>query len=163
MSKFTPEELAAKAAWAREYRLKNGDKIRTRCKERYAERREEIRVVRKALYDRKRPILLAQSKVLRDKHPERYRDYRLRGKYNITSAEFAAMRERQNDACAICEAPFRKTPKVDHCHFSGHVRGLLCSLCNTGLGQFRDNSERLERAAEYIRKHNRPKIQSSAA
>lgn len=39
---------------------------------------------------------------------------------------------------------------VDHCHTSGHVRGLLCRTCNIGLGSFKDNVELLNRAIHYI-------------
>jgi hypothetical protein len=42
---------------------------------------------------------------------------------------------------------------VDHCHQTGHVRALLCTGCNSGLGAFRDSPERLREAAAYIEHH----------
>jgi len=59
----------------------------------------------------------------------------------------------QSNTCAICLAIFTDTPRphIDHCHVTEHVRGLLCGECNRGLGQFKDNPEALERAAQYLR------------
>jgi hypothetical protein len=71
-----------------------------------------------------------------------------------------ALRAEQQGRCAICGTPEELTPQqrlhLDHDHAAGHVRGLLCSLCNVGLGQFKDSPERLLAAAAYLKKTARP-------
>ena len=61
------------------------------------------------------------------------------------------MHDAQGGLCAICG---RKQPEkwlaVDHDHETGVIRGLLCSRCNSGLGQFKDNPDRLRLAADYL-------------
>lgn len=60
------------------------------------------------------------------------------------------MFQAQSGRCAICHDQFEKRPHVDHCHTTGTVRGLLCHLCNVGLGAFRDNTKRLQSAIDYL-------------
>lgn len=39
---------------------------------------------------------------------------------------------------------------VDHDHHTGLIRGILCWACNAALGKFRDDGERIVKAAEYV-------------
>lgn len=91
-----------------------------------------------------------------NKTPEQRRAYRLMTTYGITSALYDRMLDEQGGVCAICRTTDPQTLhgfwQVDHCHDTEAVRGLLCSLCNTGLGQFHDNPETLEAAARYLRR-----------
>ncbi len=58
----------------------------------------------------------------------------------------------QNNKCDICKIPFENDNWcVDHCHDKGHVRGLLCELCNRGIGHFKDNITKLENAIKYLK------------
>lgn len=63
--------------------------------------------------------------------------------------------EMQGGKCAICQVELRSLPRrevhADHCHDSGQARGVLCHHCNTGLGAFRDDPERMVRAIEYLK------------
>jgi hypothetical protein len=83
----------------------------------------------------------------------RQRYYQL-ARYGITVEHYEAMREQQSDRCAICgtDDPQSRggTWHVDHCHDSGIVRGLLCTRCNIGLGQFQDDPARLTAAVAYL-------------
>ena len=57
--------------------------------------------------------------------------------------------EAQQGLCGICKEPMKR-PLLDHCHKTMEVRGLLCSNCNVGLGQFKDNPDLLKAALFYI-------------
>lgn len=74
-------------------------------------------------------------------------------RYGISRVEFDQMRAEQNNTCIICLREFANTPCVDHSHLTGKNRGLLCKTCNRALGMLGDSSEVLNRAAEYLRKH----------
>ena len=50
--------------------------------------------------------------------------------------------------CQLCRA--RPSTDIDHDHTTGKIRGVLCQVCNTGLGKFRDDPELLLRAAEWV-------------
>lgn len=82
-------------------------------------------------------------------NPGVHADHHRNSRYKITRDLFDALIEKQEGCCAICREPFTKTPRIDHDHGSGTVRGLLCDGCNRGLGYFRDKPEYLRAAADY--------------
>lgn len=62
----------------------------------------------------------------------------------------------QTGLCAICkrDETICGTLNVDHDHSTGKVRGLLCTTCNRGLGEFRDRITDLESAISYLRNND---------
>jgi hypothetical protein len=77
-------------------------------------------------------------------------------KYGLTLDDFDTMMLDQNYGCKICGREFNqrnvfKSARVDHCHSTGKVRGLLCVNCNLGLGNFYDNTELLMNAIDYLK------------
>lgn len=79
---------------------------------------------------------------------------RRKAAYGLSPRRFDEMWQEQGGRCAICpeelDESVRHGVHVDHCHFDGDVRGLLCGRCNTGLGHFRDDPELLMAAATYL-------------
>jgi Recombination endonuclease VII len=78
-----------------------------------------------------------------------FRNYHLMRRYGISELEVRQMLDRQMGVCAICLAA--PAGHVDHDHTSSEVRGMLCFNCNGGLGQFKDDPERLQRAIDYLK------------
>ena len=76
------------------------------------------------------------------------RHYHLKGKYGVGAAEVDLMIAAPESLCALC----RKRPavQVDHDHETGAVRGILCLLCNAGLGAFRDDPDIIASAIDYL-------------
>lgn len=54
------------------------------------------------------------------------------------------------EICELCGGFSLRTMHLDHDHRSGTFRGWLCSFCNTGLGLFFDDPDRLRRAIVYL-------------
>lgn len=65
-----------------------------------------------------------------------------------TVEEVEEAARRQKSKCAICKEELKLY--LDHCHETGRFRGLLCNQCNLGLGQFKDDPERLQAAIDYL-------------
>lgn len=86
------------------------------------------------------------------------RSWRLNRHYGITVEDFDRMFAEQRGRCAICHRKFGtshiKKPRVDHCHRTGKVRGLLCLKCNAGIGSLGDDLFVLANAAAYVFKHD---------
>lgn len=75
--------------------------------------------------------------------------FNLLNKYGLLPSQYEAMYNQQKGCCAICGIWYELL-SVDHDHVTGVVRGLLCSLCNIGLGAFRDKPLLLRSADEYL-------------
>jgi hypothetical protein len=76
---------------------------------------------------------------------------------NISDKEYKEILEAQNNQCAICckdANEFKTALNVDHDYTNDKVRGLLCTNCNMGLGQFKDSLSNLHRAMMYLAKYN---------
>ena len=71
----------------------------------------------------------------------------------ITLEQYDQMLAAQKGLCAICEEPPDHARLfIDHCHKTGKVRGLLCSVCNRGLGHFRDRVDLFLSAVSYLKR-----------
>jgi hypothetical protein len=98
--------------------------------------------------------------------------YALKGRYNITVAQYMAMLKEQDGLCAICKQPERIQKRgdeiarlsVDHDHRCCPQRGkscgkcvrrLLCSLCNHAIGIIEGVPGLWEPFAEYLSDHGR--------
>ena len=68
-----------------------------------------------------------------------------------------------NYACPICQRKIEEIGKkgqvrlqtwvLDHCHNTETYRGWLSHHCNTGLGAFKDDINRIKNAEIYLQKH----------
>ncbi len=82
------------------------------------------------------------------------RSIKLKNRYGITLIDYKFMEKSQEYCCKICDQEFEEDiMHVDHCHSTGKVRGLLCPMCNKGLGHFKDDILRMKRAVEYLKEN----------
>lgn len=146
---------------------------------------ECAKVVRRESYDRipdQRKNAAAAARDRRSNSPvatrrAQYRS-RLKTQYALTEAQYSAMYADQAGRCAICcdkiisvfedtrfwagsVAPPNDLARVDHCHMTNAVRGLLCSNCNLGLGKFQDREEVLLNAVRYLTERRTVQAQPS--
>lgn len=82
-------------------------------------------------------------------------------RYGLTPEQFAAMLGGQGGRCAICGTaePGGQGWHVDHDHACCNTRkqscgectrGILCTRCNIGLGNFRDDPVTIQAALNYV-------------
>lgn len=175
--KNDPEYAARVRGYAAAYRERNRDKERERQRLVKAVKRSSDRPAYNAYmrsYNKANvyPGQLKASEEKRKAHPEyeervstrsqltkqEYeRHWKLKQQYGIGIFEYRVMYESQNGKCAVCGDEREPNGKnglvVDHCHSEGHVRKLLCPLCNKGLGNFRDDISLLQKAIDYLVGH----------
>ena len=101
----------------------------------------------------------SQERKRNAENPERVRNVNLKTIHGITLDDYRMMYEQQKGKCAICGEVKpdhgRAGLAVDHCHTVGHIRELLCPNCNHGLGKFKDDIVRLQKAIAYLEKHRK--------
>lgn len=114
----------------------------------------------------------ARQRQYRIDNPERSKSYTLQRDYGISLGEYEELMRRQNGCCAICKRADgdernnnngSKRLSVDHDHKTGAIRGLLCTMCNQGIGALQDSTTLLKLAIEYLEKFTDMKDVSSAA
>lgn len=112
---------------------KNRPNPRKKCKEcRYKTRDKEKEYKRHREYQKERRRLF----------PDKTRESVEKSIYGVCKSDF------KYNECWICKS--KKRLCIDHCHAAGKPRGLLCSMCNTALGYFKDNTASMERAIKYL-------------
>jgi Recombination endonuclease VII len=77
----------------------------------------------------------------------------LKKKFGLTPEEFKTMLAAQNGRCKICKEPLsagKGGSVVDHNHTTERVRGLLCNGCNSGIGWFKEDIDRMYAAIDYL-------------
>lgn len=119
------------AAYAREYRKRNKERLNAYARDYHNKRKDDG----SDYLQRKR----SYSVVARRK-----------AKYNITRDCYDTMLTAQGGKCIICDEHYGSDLRVDHDHETNEIRGLLCSNCNSGLGLFKENANRMQRAIEYL-------------
>ncbi|MFF7837557.1 endonuclease VII domain-containing protein [Streptomyces ossamyceticus] len=102
------------------------------------------------------PLYCSKVCVQRQNHRNQDR----RNRYSIHGAtldDYDRLLMEQEGRCAICgtDSPGGNNTRFafDHDHASNRSRGLLCYLCNVGLGSFMDDRIRLQRAIDYLAAH----------
>lgn len=78
----------------------------------------------------------------------KHRAANVKHSYGLSPQDVVDLMARAGNGCQIC----RSTDKlvIDHDHATRAVRGILCDVCNKGLGNFKDNVALLQRAIEYL-------------
>lgn len=83
-------------------------------------------------------------------------------RYGLSQSQYENMLEQQHGLCAICGGVCAsgKLLAIDHDHVTNKVRGLLCNLCNLGIGLLADNPTVIRQAIIYLNT-SRPSVSLS--
>lgn len=103
-------------------------------------------------YD-KRPEVKKRIKKYKDDNPElrkKDREARVLATYGEDGLKAEKRRTAKNAKCDSCGG--KVLLRIDHCHESNEVRGVLCHNCNVTLGLVADDPERLRKLADYLEK-----------
>jgi len=128
MAKTPEERRADKAEYMRRQRAEHPEKYRSKSREFIARHSDRIKTERNARYANNKADIRA-------------------ARHGTTKALLDAVLVQQKGACAICDKPLAPWPSpathIDHCHDTGHVRGLLCRSCNLKEGWVKKHKARL--------------------
>ena len=124
---------ACQRQYETKYRKENSEAVKEGVRKWHKENKERIKEYRIANFKR-----------------EKFRS--IMKNYGVSEDMFYERLFLQDNSCAICGTVFTEgvNPYVDHCHSTNVFRGLLCMICNTGLGHFKDNIDNLIKATKYL-------------
>jgi hypothetical protein len=118
------------------------------------ENQERIRAAKRKYYEKNKEQVKARAKEHAKRRVEEdplyWQKIQRKSRYGLSHEDIEDMLDSQGHACALCRKELSGKFTVDHCHDTGKVRGLLCYTCNTGLGKFGDDPERLRDAINYL-------------
>lgn len=135
---------------ARQWRQKNSEKVNDKIREDRLVNPEKYRE-----WEREQ----------RNKNIEKSRYKDVLKKHKITADDYNKLVIEQNDLCKICSKKETKKSRtdgnicrlaLDHCHKTGKIRGLLCHHCNAAIGHLKDDINLLQKAIEYLKRHEQP-------
>lgn len=108
-----------------------------------------------------------ERSIIYKKAKERYtyeerQDFKLKNRYGISLEDLNRKLEEQEYRCDCCGTEIKygsahikeNNGRLDHCHKTGKVRGIICHPCNTILGMCDDNPKILYNAIDYLKKHD---------
>lgn len=100
---------------------------------------------------------LLKSPKLQAKKRSYHRQWELGKNFGLSLDDYETMLSAQDGKCAICgtdksykNGNKRRNFSVDHDHVTGKVRGLLCFVCNTGIGHLQDDADIIRKAIVYL-------------
>lgn len=125
--------------YQRRYREKNREALRERSNNWNKNNLEKTREIQKRYRERNREKIKEVQKISR-----------LKNKYKNCKGDALTLFYDNNGTCDCCGDELVK-PCIDHCHKKMVLRGVLCEKCNIGLGFFKDDITRLEKAIEYLK------------
>lgn len=102
--------------------------------------------------------VIAYERVQADSLLSLRREGRLKAQGNLpvfSKTWFSRKMIEQGGRCAIC-GRIPKRLVVDHDHTDESLRGLLCSVCNTGIGMLQDDVVILRKALAYLEQYDVP-------
>lgn len=136
--------------------------MRQKAKEKYAANPEPVKEAQRRYVAKKR-----------EEDPDYWRKHHkneftwLKYSHNINGEQFREILDSQDGCCYLCTEPLdTEAPRgvhVDHDHqccrgarsCGSCIRGLACHACNTGIGAFGDDPERMRRVADRLEMANR--------
>ncbi len=105
---------------------------------------EKAREAYSAWAEKNKPLRAAYARKWRAENPEADKAHDRKYRYGLSDEEYQKKLEEQGGVCAICGGVNTRKDKngdpyflaVDHSHETNQIRDLLCSACNTALGQY---------------------------
>ena len=140
------------------WRKDNPEKIRAANRRHYHKHKEKLRAYKKAWRKAHRDPAKPKKSWLKEAAARVGLQVRYQCLWNwtrrgITVEQVKNLLDSQGWRCAICREEFKESPRLDHDHATGAVRGFLCGKCNGGIGLLKDDAEIVRHAADYLEQY----------
>lgn len=142
----------------KKYYSNNRDKEIQRCKNYRNKNKDKISVYNKYYKTKHSRTIKQKYKKWKNNNKDKIKIYDrnkwLKIKFRINHKIYLKMLNMQNNVCFICNNENKnRFLCIDHNHATNKIRKLLCTSCNAGLGNFKENIDIMYKAIKYLKDH----------
>ena len=134
--------------YQRQWRKNNPDKVRANSRRWRKNNPDKVREYNQTWRENNPDKVKGYAANYRKNNPEKVRDHSIRKSWGFGADRYDSLIAEFGGKCECCGTT--EDLRLDHCHETGRIRGVLCNTHNLGLGKIGDTIEDVRALLHYM-------------